>query len=133
MLSYGLRITREYALLAATLWALPVASSCAQRHTVVIGQEGNRRIGQPALDFELARLEGGQPVRLSAQRGKTILLVFWSLGGHALPLVDQAYKAFQSKGLVIWSINYEDPGAIKEFIKSKGYVQPFRWAGLGAS
>jgi hypothetical protein len=106
------------------LGGLLVISSCAQRRSVVIGQEGRRRIGMSAPDFELNPLAGGGPVKLSAQRGKTVMLVFWSRGGHALPLVDRAYRQFGSRGLVIWSINYEEPVAIRNFIISKGYTFP---------
>ncbi len=51
---------------------LCVAAGCAQTRF------NNRWKNKPAPDFELTTLEGGK-ARLSAYRGKPVLLTFW---GH---------------------------------------------------
>jgi hypothetical protein len=105
------------------LASLSMHPACTDQGMVVIGQEGKQFIGNLAPDFELKPLGGGLPVKLSAQRGRTVMLVFWKRGGHALPLVDQADRRYRPKGLVIWTINYEDEDAntIGEFVRGKGY------------
>ncbi len=61
--------------------------------------------GQPAGDFTLETLADAKPVKLSALKGKVVLLDFWATWCGPcrgwLPIVAKARHEFESKGLVV--------------------------------
>jgi len=80
--------------------------------------------GSPALDFT-AQDVNGKTVSLSALKGKTVLLVFWSLNDaeswRQLPHIKRVHQAFQGKGLVVIGISQDkDVKALKDFMHDRG-------------
>ncbi len=87
------------------------------------GTEGNAadkvRIGQPAPDFALARLEGVSELKLSDYRGKGVLLLFWATWcepcEREMPLMNEAYQA-GVQGVEVIAVNVgESRGSVAQF------------------
>lgn len=79
--------------------------------------------GSPALDFT-AKDVNGKTVSLSALKGKTVLLVFWSLNDaeswRQLPHIKRVHQTFQEKGLVVIGISQDkDAKALKDFMQDR--------------
>ncbi len=79
--------------------------------------------GSPALDFT-AQDVNGKTVSLSALKGKTVLLVFWSLrdaeSWRQLPHIKRVHQAFQEKGLVVIGISQDkEVKALKDFMQDR--------------
>jgi thiol-disulfide isomerase/thioredoxin len=78
--------------------------------------------GKQAEDFELPLLDGGT-VKLSALKGKTVVLDFWATWcgpcRAAMPIIDKVAEEFAEKGVLLYAVNLEeDEAAIKGFLKS---------------
>jgi thiol-disulfide isomerase/thioredoxin/outer membrane lipoprotein-sorting protein len=71
--------------------------------------------GQPAGDFTLEALGDARPVKLSALKGKVVLLDFWATWCGPcrgwLPIVAKARHTFESKGLVVYAVNERETEA----------------------
>jgi thiol-disulfide isomerase/thioredoxin/outer membrane lipoprotein-sorting protein len=69
--------------------------------------------GRPARDFTLHTLAGDQPVRLSDQKGKVVLLDFWATWCGPcrgwLPIVAKAQRDYAAKGLQVYAVNLREP------------------------
>ena len=71
-------------------------------------------LGKPAPDFSLTTLNG-KFAKLSAQKGKVVVLCFWQSSDPAdlqlLPYIQQfsANQDWASKGLVVWAIAEDNP------------------------
>jgi len=62
---------RRYFALALTLYVMPAFAQTRPR-------DSNLQIGDPAPDFQLYDLAGKNQIKLSAHRGKPVVLVFGS-------------------------------------------------------
>lgn len=71
----------------------------------------NAGLGKPALDFTVS-LTSGSAYTLSAQKGKVVLVDFWSTSCppclEELPNIGAIYKAHKAKGLEVVSISLDD-------------------------
>ena len=71
-------------------------------------------VGKPAPDFSLTTLTG-KIAKLSAQKGKVVVICFWQSNDAAdqtlLPYIQQfsANKDWASKGVVVWAIAIDNP------------------------
>lgn len=69
-------------------------------------------IGQPAPDFELARIDGSL-VRLSDLRGKVVWINFWATWCQPcrkeLPDIQKLYDELRADGLEVLTLNWKDP------------------------
>jgi peroxiredoxin len=78
-------------------------------------------------DFTLNDLNG-KPVKLSALRGKVVLVNFWATWcppcRKEMPALDALYTRFQPQGLVVLSISDEDQAKVAPFIAKSGYRPP---------
>ncbi len=88
------------------------------------------KVGSLAPDFKLADLSTGQPVSMSAMRGKPVWINFWASWcppcKAELPRMKEEYQKYKGRGLVIVGIDmWEDPAHIREFTKSNSYDWTF--------
>ena len=64
--------------------------------------------GDPAVDFQSKEMDGA-PLRLSANRGKAVILFFWRMKcpecKASMPSLDALGRKFKDKGLVIIALN----------------------------
>lgn len=79
--------------------------------------------GKPAEEFELPLLDGGV-VKLSALKGKTVVLDFWATWcgpcRRAMPMVEKVTRALADKGVVLYAVNQgEEAEAVKKYLKSE--------------
>lgn len=69
-------------------------------------------IGQPAPDFELARIDGSL-VRLSDLRGKVVWINFWATWCQPcrkeLPDIQKLYDELRADGLEVLALDWKDP------------------------
>jgi len=84
------------------------------------------KIGDTAPDFTLQEI-GGRQVQLSiANKGKVVLLAFWSLRCGAclqeVPFLEQLHKSYSGKGVAVLSVVTDgvDAAATKTIIKEVG-------------
>jgi peroxiredoxin len=84
-------------------------------------------IGSAAADFTLLDVEGRE-IRLSDFRGKTVLLAFWATWcppcKEELPTLQKIDEQYQNKGLVILTVDDEEPATIKDFLRAMHYSFP---------
>ncbi|MGC8827799.1 MAG: peroxiredoxin family protein [Anaerolineae bacterium] len=84
--------------------------------------------GALAPDFVVSDLEGN-PIQLSAYRGKRVLLNFWATWcppcRYEMPALQEAYTAFADDDFVILGINYlETSEEVRSFLESLGLTFP---------
>jgi peroxiredoxin len=79
----------------------------------------DRTVGRAAPDFTLDQAYGGR-VDLSAYRGRSVLLVFWttscSICRHELPLLDRLNTEFRARGVEILAVNIRDLDGARQFM-----------------
>jgi peroxiredoxin/outer membrane lipoprotein-sorting protein len=80
--------------------------------------------GKPAPDYDLP-LDGGGRFRLSAMRGKMVLMSFWRVGcppcREEISFLQEAYATLATEGFVIVGINTaDDPKRARDFLGKCG-------------
>jgi peroxiredoxin len=80
--------------------------------------------GQPAPDFKLGLLGGGQ-MTLSQHKGKEIVILdFWASWcgpcRQSMPIIEQVAAAYKDKGVVLYAVNQaEAPATIRNFLTNQ--------------
>jgi len=92
------------------------------------GQSAVPKVGQPAPDISLPRLDGGT-VRLADLRGKVVMLNFWATYCPSckdeLPAMAAVYKQVSDKGGVILAVDQsEDTDTVRKFAEDNGLTFP---------
>jgi thiol-disulfide isomerase/thioredoxin/outer membrane lipoprotein-sorting protein len=77
--------------------------------------------GQPATDFTLDNLASGSPVKLSALKGKVVVLDFWATWcgpcRRWMPIVAKAQRDYADKGVQVYAINLRESEAkVREYL-----------------
>jgi thiol-disulfide isomerase/thioredoxin len=85
-------------------------------------------VGQPAPEFTLGSLAGGQ-VSLSDFRGQVVLINLWATWCPAckleIPVLESAYKAHQGNGLVVLGIDIgESADDVRSYLAGAGVTYP---------
>lgn len=101
------------------------------------GQLPLRRLtlGEEAPDFQFDGLDG-KPIRLSAYRGRPVLVYFWASWCGACyemaPALHSLYERFHPQGLEILAISFDrDRQPVLDFIKSRDERWPVSYLGRG--
>ncbi len=87
------------------------------------------KIGDTAPDFRLAQL-GGDPVKLSELKGKTVLVNFWATWcspcKDEMPILQRAYLKYKNQGVVFLAVNVRDTPSdnAKSFFKTNNLTMP---------
>lgn len=84
------------------------------------GRAEKLKIGDPAPDFTATDL-GGRPVRLSALKGKPVVLRFWSTECRFCradtPIFNRYFEKYKDAGLEVYYINRQgDEKAVRQFV-----------------
>ena len=83
--------------------------------------------GDLALDFTLEDMDGS-PWRLSALRGKVVLLNFWATWcgpcRREMPHLENLHRRFSPDGLIVLGINDEPRAQAREFLSKRGMTFP---------
>ncbi|MGC4048809.1 MAG: TlpA disulfide reductase family protein, partial [Paludibaculum sp.] len=131
-----LRMTMEYtsfrwddAVPDSTFEFVPPKNAKRVDSVPIPGQTGSLLLNKPAPDFELKTLEG-EKVRLSALRGKVVLLNFWASWcgpcRRELPGLADIYDRLSKKGLHVYGINDEGKSIAKEY-SEKAVLPSLPW------
>ncbi len=83
---------------------------------------------EKAEDFELEGIGGGS-VRLSALRGKVVILNFWATWCpeciEEMPALDGLYREFKDKGLIVLGISIDRKAStVADFLKKRPVSYP---------
>ena len=94
------------------------------------------KLGEPFPDFAEKDMNG-QPLSLSALKGKVVMLDFWSIktghfNGIELPSVLARYQKYHDQGFEIIGINMDtNEASVRAYIKTNGMVWPQFFDGEG--
>ncbi|MDX1613058.1 MAG: TlpA disulfide reductase family protein [Candidatus Promineifilaceae bacterium] len=93
----------------------PTAGAEVARVPNTGGDSGALEVGDPAPDFTLNDLDG-QPVTLSAFRGRPVIINFWATWCAPcrieMPALQAAYEKHQDRGLVILALDQDEPAEV---------------------
>ncbi len=124
-------------LIVWALWTGAPAGHAAEA-TALKGKEASPAglipVGADPVPFALRDLDG-QVVKLEDYVGKqAVLLAFWSFFcgpcREEMPLLDQLYKKYESRGLVMLGINLDGPKlekAVRRYMESNGFTFQVLW------
>ncbi len=113
---------------------LLLISACTSETTLPVSHVA-AEIGAGAPEIDLAQLENGrvgQPVRLSALRGKPIVLNFWATWCEPckteFPVLDETFRKYRAPNdLQVIAVNVQDvasPETIQQFLADTGVIFP---------
>lgn len=109
---------------------IPDLAAFAPQQPAVTGSGVVPTVGQPAPDFTLKTLDGGE-VTLSSLQGKPVLMNFWAswCGPCRLEMPDlvRAYEAHKAEGFVVLAINMtfqDSPPEAQAFVKEFNMTFP---------
>lgn len=110
--------------IAASLLGLALAA-CGQGTPAASAGPGVLAVGSPAIDFRAGTLDGAT-VRLSALRGRPVLINFWATWCAAcraeMPAIQRAWDRYHAGGLEVVAIDYReaDRDAMRRFLTAAG-------------
>lgn len=118
------RFAPIFAPLAAAVLLLPLCALPARA----------ARVGEPAPDFAAPAWLNSPPLSLASERGKAVLVFFWTFGCHncraVQPHVQAWYDAYRARGLQVVAVHapefaYErDEAALRRYVAEHGLAYP---------
>ncbi len=92
-------------------------------------EESLLKVGTKAPDFEYLSTEAKKKIKLSDYRGKVVWLFFWRVGcppcRQELPILEELYRKYEAKGLVILGFNCsDDKETVLEFLRENSVTFP---------
>jgi peroxiredoxin len=111
------------ALLAVAVFATRGQSGAVGQATIVAA--GHAQVGHDAPDFSTPLLNGGT-VRLSALRGKVVLINFWATWCTAcqdeMPAIEQVWDRYRGRGLAVIAVDFREgnKAAMQRFLSQVG-------------
>ena len=113
----------------SALFALPIGMREVKEFTEWnAGRIRKQLAGKPAPELEIIDIKG-KPVSLSALKGKTVLLDFWTTWCPPCladaPVLDDLYRKYADKNLMILGISVnEDRETVENFLQKHGHNFP---------
>ena len=110
--------------IAASLLGITLAA-CGQGTPAASAGPGVLAVGSPAIDFRAGTLDGAT-VRLSALRGRAVLINFWATWCAAcraeMPAIQRAWDRYHAGGLEVVAIDYRetDRDSMRRFLTAAG-------------
>jgi cytochrome c biogenesis protein CcmG/thiol:disulfide interchange protein DsbE len=95
------------------------------------------KIGGPAPNFTLRRIDAGGKLDLASLRGKPVVINFWAswcvpCKGEAA-MLEQAWNQYKSQGVVFVGVDYHDvAGDARTFMSHHGITYPIVQDGSGS-
>lgn len=122
---------KKWILILAAIGVLIIGFGLMRRgagRAVLSAEAGKMGARKPAADFQLTDLSGNS-IRMSALRGKVVLLDFWATWcppcRAELPHFKELYAAYQGRGVEMIGLSAgEDPRIVKPFIQANGIPYP---------
>ena len=119
----ALALAAVFALLALLVWKLT-------------HQEHAPKVGSPAPDFSLRRLEGGGTLDLAALRGKPVVLNFWASWcgpcKSEAAVLERSYLRYSAQGVVFVGVDFHDVTSdARRFVAAHGLSFPMVQDGSG--
>jgi len=115
----GVRLAAATTLLGLTL------SACGQGFPAASAGPGSLAVGSPAIDFKAGTLDG-TTVRLSAMRGRVVLINFWAtwcaVCRSEMPGIQRTLDRYQARGFEVVAIDYRetDRDGMRRFLQAAG-------------
>jgi len=112
----------------------PVADRPAVDESIPVGTS----VGERAPDFTLRSLDG-EPVTLSAFRGKVVILDFWASWCYpcriSMPALHALWEKYRNQGVVLLGVSLDrSESAAEGYLKANGYtVLTALWESIYAS
>ena len=93
--------------------------------------------GVQALWTQQFQTPTGEPLAMSAFRGRPLLLNFWATWCppcvEELPMIDAFWREHAAKGLQVVGLAIDQPSAVKRFLERQALGFPVGLAGLGGT
>ncbi|MCX8127115.1 MAG: TlpA family protein disulfide reductase, partial [Dehalococcoidia bacterium] len=120
--SLPLRVGSVAILVSVLLLGTPACTAGADQSPVGL------KHSKMAPDFTINDVNGA-PVKLSALRGRPVMLNFWSIScppcRYEMPEIEAVYQKFRGQAAFIGISPVDPPAEVREFVRVRGYSWTF--------
>ena len=129
------KVSLPIALAFTALFGLTACSAEGGGSTVAPNTSANTKnsklVGNPAPDFSVSRVDGQGDIKLSALKGKVVLVDFWATWCKpcikSFPKYQELYVKYKDKLEIVGFSEDEDKDGIEAFGKTHGVKFPLAW------